>query len=145
MSKNDNRRAAVVEYIEGLKAVSVCKRCKCNHDLTFHHRDPKQKAFEIADARRNRKSIPALEKELAKCDILCRECHKLEHENILELPFPLSEWDFTIETRGSAGGLVRVKIIHNKTKTIFKGEHEYSRREAHDFAVNKLLAFMERN
>jgi hypothetical protein len=143
--KGDNRRAICVQYLQALKDVSCCERCKRKDDLTFHHRDPKEKAFEIADARRNRKSIPALQKELDKCDILCVQCHKLEHEELLELPVYLRLSDFTIKTTGSSGSFVRVKIKHLPTNTIFKGEHGYSRRQAHDMAVSLLLGFLERN
>lgn len=142
---SDNRRAKCIEFLQALKDTSCCIRCKRKDELTFHHRDPKEKEFEIADARRNRKSIPSLQKELDKCDILCVYCHKLEHEELLELPFPLRLSDFTVKTTGSAGSFVRVKIKHIATNTIFKGEHEYSRRQAHDIAVGKILAVIDRN
>lgn len=42
----------------------------------FHHRDPSTKKFEVSSTRR---SWPDTKKELDKCDLLCANCHRLEH------------------------------------------------------------------
>src|SRR6266550_7255514 len=43
--------------------------------LEFHHRDRLSKAFTIAH-RLNRISIETALKEIAKCDVLCANCHR---------------------------------------------------------------------
>ena len=58
-----------------------CQRCGYSKSLAaldFHHRDPKEKDFNIA----HRKMIlnEAIKKELDKCDLLCSNCHREEHE-----------------------------------------------------------------
>jgi hypothetical protein len=53
---------------------------KCNEKdilvLEFDHRDPKTKEFCISQAIGLVPSLERLEKEIAKCDILCANCHK---------------------------------------------------------------------
>lgn len=144
-SSDKNKRLACTQYIKTLKDMSECIRCKSKTNLTFHHRYPKYKEFEIASASRYRMSITRLQREINKCDILCTGCHVLEHEEILELPTWINLSDYEIKTTGSSGSFIRVKIKHKLTNYIFRGEHEYSRRIAHDLAVAKLLALIERN
>jgi hypothetical protein len=44
--------------------------------LHFHHRDPETKSFDISNQAHSR-SIPELLAEVAKCDVLCEDCHPL--------------------------------------------------------------------
>lgn len=57
-----------------------CKKCgyqKSLAALTFHHRDPKNKEFEIGAIIDH--SWDKVEKELRKCDLLCFNCHMELH------------------------------------------------------------------
>lgn len=54
-----------------------CKSCRVKEGLTFHHRDPAKKRFNIGDGRF--RSWSALHRELEKCDILCKACHRVAH------------------------------------------------------------------
>jgi hypothetical protein len=45
--------------------------------LTFHHRNPAEKMFNIADLKHTNK-CGLLKKEIAKCDMYCIKCHR-EH------------------------------------------------------------------
>lgn len=59
---------------------NICLDCKvsfpaCCYD--FHHRDPKEKEFEFSKAR-NRSEIQ-IRTEIAKCDLLCANCHRIRH------------------------------------------------------------------
>ncbi len=60
-----------------------CQRCGFPHPaaLEFHHRDPSTKEFNIATAVVAPKKYPweAILKELEKCDVICSNCHKIEH------------------------------------------------------------------
>lgn len=69
-----------VNYLGG-----CCTRCGFDHPsaLQFHHRDPDTKSFNITS---KELSTPAkrpwdtvIVPELAKCDLLCSNCHFLEH------------------------------------------------------------------
>lgn len=69
-----------VEWIQQLKKATGCSICgyhKCFRALHFHHRDPDSKSFSISD-QMHRVSWIRLEEELAKCDILCANCHAEE-------------------------------------------------------------------
>lgn len=68
------------ERLRELKRDRACERCGFNDPraLTFHHRDPAQKSFPIArDAWKV--SWERLVDEISKCDVLCANCHMIEH------------------------------------------------------------------
>lgn len=56
-----------------------CIRCEESHPscLDFHHRDRATKDADIATMRRF--GIPRLIAEIAKCDVLCANCHRKLH------------------------------------------------------------------
>ena len=45
--------------------------------MSFHHRDPSNKDFNISHART--KTLDAVRDELDKCDLLCKNCHAIRH------------------------------------------------------------------
>ncbi len=53
---------------------NACQRCKATDRLEFHHRDPAEKVSHRIFSRR----WEVIHQELAKCDLLCSDCH-LEH------------------------------------------------------------------
>lgn len=52
----------------------LCGYDRCERSLTFHHRDPSQRAFTIA-ANATIIGIDQLRQEAAKCVLLCANCH----------------------------------------------------------------------
>jgi hypothetical protein len=68
------------EWFNSIKQTLLCKKCGENrwYCLEFHHRDPKEKEAQISYIidRWSQKRILA---EMAKCDILCANCHKAFH------------------------------------------------------------------
>lgn len=74
--------------------------------LSFHHRNPKEKDFNI----NNLNSIKLLEKhfkELDKCDLLCHNCHQEEHHRINSLIKNPTEQ--TLKARKVRGELIQLK------------------------------------
>lgn len=136
MGKNDRRRSRNRRYIKRLKQHSSCVRCgdEQHEDLTFHHRDPSTKEFNISKAPRLKVSIERLEREIAKCDVLCPDCHRLEHEELVLPPTELRRWmsDFVSQTLTSDG--ICVIITSETLGWRFVGTHATSRRLAHDDA-----------
>lgn len=60
-----------------------CSRCgynKCLNALTFHHSDPTQKEFGLAQGG-NTHSWESYWNEVQKCELLCANCHAEEHSN----------------------------------------------------------------
>lgn len=67
------------EHVDKLKKESSCVKCGFDHPaaLLFHHRNPNEKNFSIAEARGY--SFKTVLKEIEKCDILCSNCHEILH------------------------------------------------------------------
>lgn len=68
------------ERLRELKRDRACVRCGFNDPraLEFHHRDPAQKEFKISEKAWSYSWERVLE-EVAKCDVLCSNCHRIEH------------------------------------------------------------------
>ena len=74
------KREHAAWFVE-LKSQLVCARCGEDHPacIVFHHRHPREKEFMISVAMNRgfgRKRILA---ELAKCEVLCANCHTKHH------------------------------------------------------------------
>ena len=83
--KNRERyRKEIREYIVSLKDESCC--LLCNEDepccLSFHHL--RDKKFKIADLSTGY-SLQSFKEEIAKCVILCENCHRKVHAKVLTL------------------------------------------------------------
>lgn len=75
------RRKKIHEWYFALKATLVCSKCGENHPacLEFHHRDSKEKEVGIAICVRQGWSQKRILEEMAKCDVLCSNCHRKHH------------------------------------------------------------------
>lgn len=75
----DANRKKLLDWLSTYK-----KSCKCScgqsHPATldFHHRDKKSKDKSIADLVQHC-GLARLKKEIAKCDVLCANCHRILH------------------------------------------------------------------
>ena len=67
------------QWLLELKSSLKCTRCGFAHPavIDFHHRDPTQKDFILAACRS--KSRKKIMEEIAKCDPLCANCHRILH------------------------------------------------------------------
>jgi hypothetical protein len=65
----------------------VCGYSKCTGALHFHHLDPKTKKFTITDAvhGRVRATEEEIYEEIAKCILVCANCHAEIHLNKYEI------------------------------------------------------------
>jgi len=74
------RRAEMRAWFRELKSTKSCLRCgeatlEC---LQFHHRDPAEKDIEVSNMISGWSRERILE-EIAKCDVLCANCHLKLH------------------------------------------------------------------
>ncbi len=82
----DEKRAWYFEY----KKMLSCDICNVQdyRVLEFHHKDPLQKDIAVANMIRQRVSKEKIMEEIAKCQVLCANCHRITHwdqrENKLE-------------------------------------------------------------
>lgn len=74
-NKREKNKIQNKEYIEQYKANRSCKYCPESDPvcLTFHHRDPKDKKFEISQT--GMRTLTNLINEISKCDLVCANCH----------------------------------------------------------------------
>lgn len=78
-----NAKTQLIEMSGG--RCQVCSYSKCFDALEFHHRDPSQKSFEISH--RNVQGINDIVlAEVAKCILLCSNCHREFHAGLIKLP-----------------------------------------------------------
>lgn len=73
------RRDTVVRWFRDYRRTQKCARCPENHEATldFHHIEGKK--IELTVAANRGWSIESLKKEIAKCIVLCSNCHRKEH------------------------------------------------------------------
>ena len=79
------RTSALKEYIDAIKS-NGCKLCgynKCREALEFHHVSADKK-FEIGTMAKRNVSINKLKPELAKCVLVCANCHREIHAGRIE-------------------------------------------------------------
>jgi hypothetical protein len=74
----------VARFVLAYKEAHPCQRCGEAHPacLDFHHRDRSAKSANVADIGSRRGwSIERVLVELAKCEVLCANCHRKVHWN----------------------------------------------------------------
>lgn len=74
-----SRQRATLEWLRDLRRVP-CLECGGTfppHVMDFDHRDPRSKSFSVAAGRALLKSRAVLAAEIAKCDIVCGNCHRI--------------------------------------------------------------------
>lgn len=73
------RQESMREWIAAYKTQRGCQHCGITDHrvLAFHHRDPATKAFNIG--RTSNSNFERFLAEIAKCDVLCMNCHTLLH------------------------------------------------------------------
>jgi hypothetical protein len=74
------REVEMETWFRGYKETLSCEICSENHPacLDFHHINPSRKKFSVS-AKRDRPSLKQLQQEIAKCQVLCANCHRKEH------------------------------------------------------------------
>lgn len=82
-------------YEEAILAAKKSGCCICSEMepvcLDFHHIDPATKKFRIA-AKASIPSLEALLEEIAKCVVICANCHRRFHAGELKLPTHITDY-----------------------------------------------------
>ncbi|MGC2237095.1 MAG: hypothetical protein WA584_13095 [Pyrinomonadaceae bacterium] len=75
-----NRDKKIKTWLKEYKATLKCEICEENHPacLDFHHINPNEKEFALGRVNKFL-SVKLLQKEIAKCQVLCSNCHRKEH------------------------------------------------------------------
>src|SRR5574341_1367905 len=84
IAKNRKERRA---RWQALKAERGCDRCSESNPvcLDWHHRDPSSKVMGVAEMIRRDFARDKILAEIAKCDLLCANCHRKEHAGEAEV------------------------------------------------------------
>ena len=74
-----NKYQSFKEQLNNYKKQQRCAKCGCDkfYVLDFHHIDPKEKDFTIAES--TRAKFETIKTELDKCIVLCSNCHREFH------------------------------------------------------------------
>jgi hypothetical protein len=80
MACKNERRKKIVEWYREHKKTLQCEDCGYDdfRSLEFHHHNGR-KEFNVGDMARRGFSIKRIEKEIAKCQVLCANCHRIRH------------------------------------------------------------------
>lgn len=76
MKKARRKRLRVRDYVRKLKTETPCLICGTYKELTFHHKDPSLKIDSVSTLSKSG-NYAKIKKEIAKCDIICRDCHDI--------------------------------------------------------------------
>jgi len=76
-----NHRLRRKEWFATVKGSLSCEVCGESryYCLDFHHTNPKDKEFNIGDMVERNYSKKRILEEIAKCTVLCANCHREEH------------------------------------------------------------------
>lgn len=83
MKRVKKNKAEFREWVRSLYQGRACERCGFSDPraLDFHHRDPSTKLFAVARAPTEKGSKATVLAEVAKCIVLCANCHRIEHHS----------------------------------------------------------------
>ncbi len=74
-------RAEVIPWLNAYRKTLRCSRCpetdwRC---LDFHHPDPAEKRMDVSELVAQGRSLRIVRDEISKCEVLCANCHRMEH------------------------------------------------------------------
>ena len=80
------RKSQIVKHMLVQYKGGKCEKCgynKCEAALEFHHKDPKEKDFQVSHKALNyNEGIEKLYREADKCILLCANCHREIHNEL---------------------------------------------------------------
>lgn len=83
--RQHQQRQRAADYIWEIKRKSGCQKCPERDPcaIDFHHRDPDEKEYSASKMISNKWNNDRIDAEVAKCDIICANCHRKEHYRLL--------------------------------------------------------------
>lgn len=79
--RNKRVRGRKKKWLAEFRATLACMHCGEAHPacLDFHHKDSSQKRDAVANMFRQNLSLETIQAEIAKCEVLCANCHRKLH------------------------------------------------------------------
>lgn len=84
-------RTIIFECLGG--KCQICGYNRCKSALETHHVDPDEKDFTVSFIVSSCRSWKIIYEELAKCVLLCTNCHREVHEGLAEIPENYCKFD----------------------------------------------------
>lgn len=86
---NHKRRRERKEWFRNFLSTQKCLVCdeNCNAVLDLHHLDPNQKDDNVSHLLAEMRSYNRVAAEIKKCVVLCSNCHRKHHANLLDRVF----------------------------------------------------------
>jgi hypothetical protein len=83
IERSKQKRRELVEWYREYKKTLRCADCGQDHPATleFHHLDPTKKDALVSRLIATTSSLRRLQEEMAKCVVLCANCHRIRHWN----------------------------------------------------------------
>ena len=83
LDRSRKKRQEVRKWYREYKNTLHCMDCGQSHPATldFHHIDPAEKDFVVSQILHETTSLRRLQEEIAKCVVLCANCHRIRHWN----------------------------------------------------------------
>ena len=80
-ARTNKRRNSLHDFIDDQKKGKACVRCGIAdyRVLDFHHIDPSQKKINLNMAWKQNVGKQAILAEIAKCELICANCHRILH------------------------------------------------------------------
>lgn len=94
VSRCQRKRRKLLQQIKLERGCDVCGYNKCASALQFHHHDLNIKEFQISDVGHDYNRVLA---EIAKCRVLCANCHFELHENNKQIEKSQLSKDFKVK------------------------------------------------
>lgn len=81
IARRKQQQKGILNWFRRYKSTLKCSGCGVSHPalLCFHHRDPREKEFTISKIVAHASSVKRMQQEIAKCDVLCVNCHMKFH------------------------------------------------------------------
>jgi len=82
-----DRRKRNRNYIQYMKLETGCTHCGYNEHpaaLDFDHLDPTTKNYTLARMANRGFSLKKIDEEIAKCQVLCANCHRIKTYELLQ-------------------------------------------------------------
>lgn len=81
IARVERRKKRIRRFVRSIKEQSSCTRCGFDdaRALDFHHRDGQEKDEILSRVHIRGWGKERILAEIAKCDVLCANCHRIEH------------------------------------------------------------------
>lgn len=103
IEKSMKRSVLIREKYREYKKTLICSECDFSdwRALTFHHRQLSQKDMEVSIMANRGYGWKRIMKEIAKCDVLCFNCHAIKHARVAQMD----------ERRSSKPEVMQVRVL----------------------------------